>query len=141
MALNPRLQGLLPACVLHAILITWLNGWSTSRRFQQRPVGPCRYSSACIGSDDLEHYSCCPFLWSSAPWAPTAGRERSLREFLLLGPVPHATDDDLKAHGYWIFAAYGAFNFARARQQVLPPEHLFRVLAERFAFARRRPTA
>ena len=50
-----NMQGHVPPCVLHALLITWLNGWCTSRRYQQS-VGKYRLCRECEGLDELEHY-------------------------------------------------------------------------------------
>ena len=42
---------------------TWLNGWCTSRRYQLQ-VQPCHFGCGKTQGDQLEHYCCCPILWS-----------------------------------------------------------------------------
>ena len=53
------LRRVVPPCVvLHAILITWFNGWCTARRFQQ--TGLCCLCQDCNRPVEIEHYACCP---------------------------------------------------------------------------------
>ena len=118
-----------PPRVVHAVLISWCNGWCTTRRFQQQ-VGPCRLCNLCNGKDELEHYTCCPYLWQSLPlWAKIKPEPRSLRRFLLLDL---ADDDNLAVNAVLVFAAYGAFNSARASDNRLSAEALRLMIQERF---------
>ena len=126
------LKGRVPPCILHAILITWLNGWCTSRRFQQT-VGKCRLCRDCDGLDQLEHYVRCPCAWRSAP------------KFAKLGAAPRTISDGLMLEEYdadtyvrravMLYALYGAFNSARASGTRLSQRALALKLKERFRTA------
>ena len=126
------LHGSVPPRVLHAVLISWLNGWCTARRFQG-PRASCRLCADCDGTDELEHYACCPFLWSSLPaWSCIPHHPRSLRRFLLLEP---GEGDQLAALATVVFAAYGAFNLARCQGARLTRTALRLTILERFRTA------
>ena len=49
-----------PPCVIAAVLKTWLNGWCTSRRFQDTGRS-CRLCEDCLGEDPMEHYVECMY--------------------------------------------------------------------------------
>ena len=105
------LRGQVPPCVLHALLITWLKGWCTSRRFQQA-VGKCRLCRECEGLDELEHYVRCPFAWEAAPrFAKVGVAPTTLQEALVLG---QCDADMIARRAVMIYAIYGTFNAARA---------------------------
>ena len=134
-----RLSGYVASCVLHAILISWLNGWCMARRFQEAcPPHSCRLSSTCPGRDCIEHYAVCEAAWSAAPWALLADRPRSLANFLLVGPILPFAQDDLIRLAYFVFATYGSYNLARARGIRLDPNFLAHSMRERWMFARSR---
>ena len=125
------LRGRVPACVSHAVLVSWFNGWCTSRRFQQ-PVGPCRLCNRCTGRDELEHYLVCPFAWGNAPSFASLGlAPTSLSHALLL----ERSEDKTPARATMLFAIYGSFNKARADDTRLSEARLKLMLKERFRTA------
>ena len=129
------LASIVPPCVLHALLISWLNGWCTSRRFQC-DIGPCRLCRDCNGRDDLEHYLRCPFAWAAAPRLALLGpAPSSLASALLLDDIDH---DLFAPQATMIFALYGAFNLARSQDVRLARGELRMVLLERFRTAMQR---
>ena len=76
----------LPACVVHAVLITLLNGWRTESRFQLN--APC-ICSECTGQDELLHFLWCTFVRRS--FSKTIQRISSQvwsTHMLLMVPVP-----------------------------------------------------
>ena len=126
------LQGQVPACVLHAVLITWFNGWCTSRRFQGA-IGPCRLCNVCEGRDEVEHYVQCPWAWKCAlKFARLGAAPYSMSEALLLEPYERET---CARRAVMLFALYGAFNGARASDMRLNPRTLRLTLLERFRAA------
>ena len=44
-----------------ATVKTWIKGWTTSRRFNERERLPCMLGCA-LGADDLVHYATCSSL-------------------------------------------------------------------------------
>ena len=127
-----ELKDKVPACVLHAVLITWCNGWCTSRRFQQS-VGSCKLCSACNGRDELEHYACCETAWNAVPaWVGIPARLFSFRIFLLLELLP---SENIVVLATFVFSVYGSVSKARASGTPLSPGCLNRVLQERFRTA------
>ena len=129
------LNGKVPACVLHALLISWFNGWCTSRRLQE-DVGPCRLCRDCHGNDELEHYLRCPYAWAASPRFALLGPiPRSMSSALLLSDVNH---ESYAHRATMIFAIYGAFNLARAKGSRLSSAELRLVLLERFRTAMQR---
>ena len=60
----------------------WLNGWCTTRRFQQAATRCCA-SPYCDGRDELEHYAVCPhFRRCAAHFLQISFRPASLANFL-----------------------------------------------------------
>jgi len=45
------------------VVKTWINGWCTSKRYQLA-VKPCMFGCGHELGDSLEHYRCCPIVWS-----------------------------------------------------------------------------
>ena len=133
MKVKATLKGRVPPCVLHAILISWLNGWCTSRRFQEK-VGKCRLCVDCDGLDQLEHYIQCPCAWRSAPkFAKLSAAPRSITDGLMLGK--YDDDDSCARHAVMLYALYGTFNAARASGTRLTQRSLTLKLLERFRTA------
>ena len=127
-----NMQGRVPPCVLYAVLITWLNGWCTSRRYQQS-VGKCRLYPECEGLDELEHYVRCPFAWEAAPrFAHLGDAPTTLQEALVLG---QCDADTCVRRAVMIYAIYGTFNAARAADSRLSRQVLALKLLERFRTA------
>ena len=107
------LEGKVPPSVLAALWKTWCNGWCTSRRFQSDPRN-CLLDAECGGSNDLEHYACCPatkrYLCNRVPHQ--SGPD-TLLEFLLL----EQSDGVQRVFGsLHIYAVFGAVNKVRAGQ-------------------------
>ena len=99
-----------PPCVIFAVLNTYLNGWSTGARFQEKN-SKCLLCIDCEGEDRLEHYGSCIFMWRD--FARRYGKSifpMSLARFLGLFAESH----DLKlAHAVNMFAVRTATNFRR----------------------------
>ena len=77
-----NIAGIVPPCVQHAVMATWLNGWCTARRFQE-PVKSCRLHPGCQGADELEHYACCRHLCNcAARFLRIPAQPASLAKFL-----------------------------------------------------------
>ena len=131
------LSAQVPLCVLHAVLLSWLNGWTTSRRFQVVPPLACRFGHHCGGSDDLEHYAVCPELWGSFPhWADLKldyVDQLTLSRFLLADG--HDPRPPIKA-AVAVFAVLGAFNLAKVREAKFSHLELRAVLTERIQMLR-----
>jgi len=113
MTVISQITGRVPYCVIAAVWRSWLNGWCTSRRFQDE-CQPCLFDSDCGGSDCLEHYSCCPaarrYLSKRLPRLISAA---TLIDFLMLGSH---NQDDLPFLAVHVYAVYGALNHIRAGQ-------------------------
>lgn len=100
--------------------------------FQLVP-GDCRFCQDCSGDDSLEHYVQCHYLWDCLPhWSNIRSDSRSLVRSLLIKPLLHESVDKLAV---LIFAAYGAFNKARAIDTRFTPRESELVVLERFSFA------
>ena len=123
-----------PLCVLHAVFLSWLNGWTTSRRFQVITPHGCRFSHQCGGLDEIEHYAICPELWGNFPgWARLQLNHLSLERFLLADrDDPNPT---IKA-AVAIFAVLGAFNWVKAKGIKYSHSELRAILSERIQMLR-----
>jgi len=123
-----------PLCDLHAVFVSWLNGWTTTRRFQVNPPHGCRSGHQCGALDEIEHYVIRPELWGNFPgWARLQLDHPSLERFLL------ADRDDpnppLKA-AVAVFAVLGAFNLAKAKSIKYSHVELRAILSERIQMLR-----
>ena len=111
MQLLADLPAQVPSCVISAVWKSWLNGWCTSRRFQEE-CGACILDATCGGADCLEHYAVCPaarrYLYT---WVPQSNGETSIQRFLLFEPL---RGDVLPFMALHIYAVYGAVNHVRA---------------------------
>ena len=127
-----KIRNLVPPCVAHAVLCTWLNGWATSRRYQQESGG-CRFNRDCRGRDEIEHYAACAFFRRSLTTsACIPARSNDIRQFLLVDAVEV---DMLIKQAVAIFAAYGTFNKARAKDTRFDETTCRLVALERIRFA------
>ena len=73
-----------PPCVTWAVIRTWLNGWCTMRRFQNRQSNSCLLACSCKGEDSIEHYLRCPVVRSIAREKVGLGDIKSDPGYLLL---------------------------------------------------------
>ena len=107
--ISAQLRTHVAPCVLAALLHTWLNGWCTTRRFQQQASG-CLFG--CLdGADEVEHYTICPRIWQCAeqclklnPMSVSTSRS------LLATPQPNDNMTLLALHN---FAALGCHNYLK----------------------------
>ena len=100
----------LPACVVHSVLITLLNGWHTEARFQVS--APC-ICAECTGKDELLHFLGCTFVRQSfSKVVQRSSAQVWSTHMLLMVPVP-ATMSRLVA-GY-TFLLYCFYCQAKAR--------------------------
>ena len=100
-----------PPCVLHALLITWLNGWCTDRRFQKAPRS-CLLCDLCTGVDSIEHYAVCPYMWVAASHKlRLSSAHGSLSRFFAVQP---ARSDDVIILAANIYAVLSVTNQHRA---------------------------
>ena len=110
-----KLKKEVPACILSAVARSWLNGWCTSRRFQQG-TGNCWLSEDCGGDDSLEHYAMCPWSWrASCQRLKIDDSHRCLGRFLLLEPRAHEDVVLLALNLYAVYITRNAFK-ARGRR-------------------------
>ena len=125
------LKGIVPPCSLAALFRSWLNGWCTSRRFQEK--GKCWLDCRCNGDDSLEHYAHCNVSWAwVGKHARTDTRQRGLARFLVLDVLPNDCTVVLTTN---VYAVYSAVNHFRARQQRGNFVEAFNVIQERWRFA------
>ena len=104
-----RIKKVVPPAVLAAWIRSSLNGWCTSRRFQQS--GQCRLHCLCGGDDSLEHYAVCQASWSCARTRLRVNDEpRNLSRFLGLSDEP---DEDVILLVMQMAAVYKAYNTLR----------------------------
>ena len=104
-----RIKKVVPPAVLAAWIRSSLNGWCTSRRFQQS--GQCRLHCLCGGDDSLEHYAVCQASWSCARSRLRLNDEpRNLSRFLGLSDEP---DEDVILLVMQMAAVYKAYNTLR----------------------------
>ena len=102
------IRGTVPPCVISAVLNTWLNGWCTSRRFQESER-PCRILTSHEGADSLEHYSCCSGGWESAAMhLGISDRPRSLARFLGVSLAPGDSPVLIALHMYIVRSLFNA---------------------------------
>ena len=128
------LTGRVPLCVLHAVLLSWFNGWTTSRRFQVIPPLGCRFGHHCGGRDDIEHYAVCLELWDNFPaWTGLRFESLSLEKFLLAG---REDPNPLIKSAVAVSAALGAFHLAKAKNTKYRNEELRAILSERIQMVR-----
>lgn len=127
-----NLRKSVPSCVKYAVLVSWCNAWRTTRRFQDG-VKSCYLCDECDGHDRLEHYAVCPFLWAAIPnRVSVASNPRNSERFFL---VDAGAGDRIPAMATFVFAAYGSFNLARARNSPFSFIELKASLQERFRTA------
>ena len=125
-----QLKGTAPPCTIAALFRSWLNGWCTARRFQEK--GMCRLSSTCIGEDSLEHYARCKFSWE---WLGMHARfdteHRSLARFLVLdlqsGDCPTLLAVNL-------YAIYSTVNHFRSLERRGRQNEALTLIRERWRF-------
>ena len=100
-----------PPCVLHALLITFLNGWCTDRRFQKKPRS-CLLCDLCTGVDSIEHYAVCPYMWAAAQYKlRISSAHVSLSRFFAVEP---ARSDDVVILAANTYAVLSVTNQQRA---------------------------
>ena len=111
-----------PPSVLHALLITWLNGWCTDRRFQKIPPRGCLLCEACSGEDSIEHYAVCPYMWAAASKRlRLSGTCVSLSRFFVVEP---AISDDSIILAANVYAVLSITNKQRANNTRCSDEEL-----------------
>eukprot|EP00973_Karenia_brevis_P004289 588183-Karenia_brevis.AAC.1 len=81
------LNSKVPPCVLHSLFTLWINAWTTDRRMQKDPR-PCVLSHRCSGTDDIEHYAVCKYMWASTNKKLRISMHPcSMERFMLLKPL------------------------------------------------------
>ena len=124
------LQGMPPFCIA-AVLRTWLNGWSTKRRFQQK--GQCVFG--CDDAEDsIEHYACCSRLWSALPQTLLAGTHGTLLRMLLLADAA-PEQDSIRQGAVALYVVYQTYNTCAHGDGHNDPVFLRNTAQERFRFA------
>ena len=100
-----------PPCVKHAVWSTWLNGWTTARRFQQR-------GSVCVlcheGEDSIEHYAVCDVQWKAFNCEYPFVIDGTFNNFMLAGSLD---GEELIALACHMYAVKTATNIARASKE------------------------
>ena len=99
----------MPPCVSFTLLISWLNGWGTARRFQCRN-SRCWVHSDCMGEDSMEHYAVCDALWNALQKHTHLCPPRDLETFLVL------TADDIDSLRVRACHLYSVRNGLQARK-------------------------
>ena len=102
-----------PPCVIFAVLNTYLNGWTTAARFQEKG-SRCLICEDCSGNDSIEHYGSCMHVWRA--FSRRSGKSifpATLQRFLGL----YAESVELKVmHAVQMYAVRNATNDRRAKQ-------------------------
>ena len=109
--LSENLRAQVPPCVLHALLVSWLNAWCTDRRFQKEPRA-CVLSEQCKGRDCIAHYAVCEHMWNAAHKKLKVSMSRcSISRFFALEPL---INDDCAILAANVYAVLSLTNRLRA---------------------------
>ena len=77
-----KIKSFMPACVIFAVLNTWLNGWATAKRMQKRSI--CLLCNDCSSIDAIEHYAFCPAVSTAVRRITRLTLQMDLHHFLLM---------------------------------------------------------
>ena len=103
------LNGRVAPCVSFALLNTWMNGWTTARRFQS--TAACVLCDGDYGADSIEHYSLCPVQREATRRLSRFHEKGSMVEFMCLTAVD---SDQLCVRAAICFSVRKATNIRRA---------------------------
>jgi hypothetical protein len=107
------LGGNVPPCVLHAVLSSWTNSWTTERRFQQ-DMRDCVLCSSCKGKYEMEHYLVCPFGFQAiSRKLRLSPSQNHAARFMLVDP---RRSDDTVLMALALYGVRGTVHKLRAQQ-------------------------
>ena len=105
-----------PPATRWALARAWLNGWSTSRRFQRK--GDCCFCGQ--GEDSLEHACRCKVVHSASNSQLELGLVVADPLGLLLLDGRDRNRDELYRHAAYVHALYRLHNASRHREEAPP---------------------
>ena len=125
-----------PGCVVHAVLITIMNGWRTEERCQIE--APC-LCSECDGKDSLMHFLGCSHVRRSFP--KTVQRATSTiwsTHLHLLSPLPPSSLPTSASFTFLLYSLYCSMKSKRIRLQLLDRQPLGLAAVQRLAAVSRK---
>ena len=103
------LNGRVAPCVSFALLNTWMNGWTTARRFQS--TAACVPCDGDTGADSIELYSFCPVQREATTRLSRFPMKGSMVEFMCLAAME---SDQLCVRASICYSVRKATNIRRA---------------------------